>query len=725
MSKAVGKRHYHWGNATDEGAQRVSRNESGSAVSTPRFTSNSRLREVPKIGQHVAEISHRPSNRSIVRIHLLGTMRATSYLGDSVLPRGRKARAVLGSLCLAGGARVPRGRLATMLWDRVPDFQGRASFRQAFRELIVAFGPLADDLISADRETIRLNTSLCWIDALAVLSPEANSPRSDLASLCKGELLEELDGLSASFDQWLLSERSQFTEQLRALLEEELKQAHRESSEASERADIARRLIRFDPTHEGASRILMRALADMGERVQAVREYARLREELSRALDVGPSPETHALYEAIRTVGREDRSRNTEPLAPPQRRQKAPVPAAPRDRLRVGVLPFLAGGTPQEEAVALSLSQEIAAALARFRWFDVIAPMGLMRRNGPVPITDDPLRQNELNYVIDGALSSDGERYQISVRLLDLTRYATPVWSDRFELSEGEPHLVDEEVIARIVGQIDPVILFIEGQPKRREKIEATGLLLRAQPLLYTMEREKYEEAGRYIKQALDLEPNNAMACAWSAYWHLFYVGQGWPSNVGDEIAIVQEYALRAIKLDPDNAEALGIYAHVCAFAHKDFDAALHYFDRALRLNPNLAFIWALSAATYCYIGQPDVAFERLERYRQLAPFHPYFILLENVFATAHLLKGEYEQAAIVGRRVVMANPQFVNGYKPLIAALGHLDRIEEAAPYVRTLLELEPNFTVQRFAQAYPLKKEIDRARYMEGLRLAGVAEG
>ena len=67
-----------------------------------------------------------------------------------------------------------------------------------------------------------------------------------------------------------------------------------------------------------------------------------------------------------------------------------------------------------------------------------------------------------------------------------------------------------------------------------------------------------------------------------------------------------------------------------CAFAHKDFDAALHYFDRRLRLNPNLAFIWALSAATYCYIGQPDIAFERLERYRELAPFHPYFILLEN-----------------------------------------------------------------------------------------------
>ncbi len=118
-------------------------------------------------------------------------MRATSYLGDSVLPRGRKARAVLGSLCLAGGARVPRGRLATMLWDRVSDFQGRASFRQAFRELIVAFGPLADDLISADRETIRLEYVIV-LDRRArgavtggELDRAAISPRSARASSWK------------------------------------------------------------------------------------------------------------------------------------------------------------------------------------------------------------------------------------------------------------------------------------------------------------------------------------------------------------------------------------------------------------------------------------------------------------------------------------------------------------------------------------------------------------
>jgi DNA-binding SARP family transcriptional activator len=164
-------------------------------------------------------------SRPLVRIHLLGSMRATTYLGDDVLPQGRKARAILACLCLASGARVRRARLATLLWDRVPEDQARKSFRQSLRELVTAMGPLANELISANRETVRFETSHCWIDALALLSPQPGAPnslRSDLAGLCSGELLEELEGASASFDQWLLSERTRFTEQLRSLLEAEL-----------------------------------------------------------------------------------------------------------------------------------------------------------------------------------------------------------------------------------------------------------------------------------------------------------------------------------------------------------------------------------------------------------------------------------------------------------------------------------------------------------------------
>jgi DNA-binding SARP family transcriptional activator/Tfp pilus assembly protein PilF len=663
----------------------------------------------------------------LVRIHLLGSMRATTYLGEDVLPRGRKARAILACLCLASGERIPRARLATLLWDRVSDEQARKSLRQSLRELTRAMGPLTGELISANRETIRLNTGLCWIDALALLAPQSSAPnslRSELAQLCTGELLEELDGASSSFDQWLLGQRTRFTERLSALLEAELVQLTKGAHDPSKVAGAARRLIAFDPTHEGASRSLMRALSDLGERGQALRAYERCRAALRKTLDVEPSRETQALYKAIRALAdRGDRDKRPTTSGLPHEHAGQRNTSASPNRLRVGVLPFLVTGPSRYSALAFSLSQEIAAALSRFRWFDVIAPISLSRRS-QLPMAEGMLKRKQLDYVIDGALSGNGKQFQINVRLLDLTADAKPVWNERFKITVGALHQVDELITARIVGQIDPVILFIEGQPKRRQQYGATGLLLLAIPLMYSLERKKYEQAGKLIESALAIDPNNAMVSAWAAHWQVYYVGQGWSADGARALALAQEHARKAINLDPDNAEALGIYAHVCAFLNKDFDSAVYYFDRALRLNPNLAFVWALSALTYSYIGEPDAALRRLARYRDLSPFDPYPYIYENPYTVAYTIKGDYEQAVIVGRRVVKGNPDFINGYKPLIAALGHLGRRDEAKAYVEKLLSLEPNFSVKRFGKVYPFKHAADRERYMTGLRLAGVPE-
>jgi DNA-binding SARP family transcriptional activator/Tfp pilus assembly protein PilF len=663
----------------------------------------------------------------LVRLHLLGPMRATTYLGQDILPRGRKARAVLGCLCLAPSGQLHRVRLASLLWDRVPDAQARKSLRQSLCELASAMGPLAHELVSMDRETVRIDSSLCWIDAVALLAPQppaTNSLRSDLLALCSGGLLEELQGASPSFDQWLLSERTRFTEKLRNVLEAELAQVTQLEHDPNKRASVARQLIAFEPTHEGASRALMRALIALGERGQAVREYERCRDALKKGLDVEPSRETKALYQAVRTFsgGRGDDKKVS--FAKPEQSTKSASPKPIVNRLRVGVLPFLATRSPREEALAFSLSQEIAAALARFRWFDVIAPVSLSRKPFEPLVTEEMLKRKHLDYVLDGAISGSGTDFQISVRLLDLTQDARPIWSDRFKLSVRALHRLHEFVTARIVGQIDPVILFIEGQASRREEYGATGLLLLAIPLMYSMERRKYEEAGNMINRALAIDPDNAMVAAWAAYWQVFHVGQGWAKNVDQAMAAAENLALRAIKIDPENAEALGIYGHVSSFLHKDFETATHVFNRALRLNPNLAFIWALSSATCCYVGDPDSALQRLERYRDLAPFDPYYSWFENFFTIAYTFKGDYERAVVFGRRVAKSNPEYSNGYKPLIASLGHLGRRDEAEHYIHQLLSLEPNFTVTEFGKVYPFKVASDRERYMMGLRLAGVPE-
>jgi DNA-binding SARP family transcriptional activator/Tfp pilus assembly protein PilF len=687
------------------------------------------LDDAALLSREPLEPPRRDGTSPIARIHVLGAMRASTYRHADILPRGRKARAILGVLCLSEEDRVSRARLGAMLWDRVPDFQARASFRQAFRELTVAFGGMADELLTADRDTIGLDKSKCWIDAVALLSdepgPEKNS-RSQLALLCKGELLQDLSGITAAFDQWLLSERSRFTENLRVLLEGELEEAKSASTKPSEREMIARRLLEFDPTHEGARRILMRALADRNERVQALNEYKRCREALKLALDVEPSPETRALYEAIRMfAGRDEREpQPSEPITKKKQRSTEEVPSK-RTHRRVGVLPFSAIAPSVDNTLAFSVAQEIAAALSCFRWFDVVAPMGLMRAPAPSFMSDAELRRHDLDYVVDGSVSCSGGSYRISVQLLDLTQDATPVWSNKFDVPVDRFDLLEERAIAPIVAQIDPVILYIEGKPSRRNEDDALGCVMRAIPLLYTMEKRKYEEAGRLIDTALRLDPNNAMVLAWAAYWRVYYIGQGWTNDTDGATKIALDYSYRATQLDPQNAEALAIYGHILAFLHKDVSMALHYFERALQLNRNLPFIWALSALSYCYMGDPDRALKQLKRVQELTASLPYFWLFENPISIAYLMKGMYQEAAEVAGRVVENTPAYGNGYKPLIAALGHLGRRDDAKKHVKKLLAIEPNFTVKKFGAVYPFKKDEDRLHYMEGLRRAGVPEG
>ena len=573
----------------------------------------------------IAKLVQRPLACRIARIHLLGPMRATSYLGDDILPRSKKGRALLGYVCLASGTKVARLRLARMLWERTSDEHARGSLRHALLDVCEAMGPLAAELISAGRTAVRLNADACWIDAVAMLDPSSRG--SELARLCTGQLLEGLDGLSVSFDQWLLRVRTRFSEKTGYV----------------------------------------------------------------------PPPRTEAYA-----------------------RHSLPG----RNRLRVAVLPFeeRRKGRHAGEDLGFSLSRDIADALARFRWFDVVTSISLIARP-LVNFTSMDFLQRNLDYAVDGVVTRRGRLIEVKVRLLDLTRRTQPVWNERFELEAGELHRLNEMVTGRVVCKIDPIILYIEGQPNRRERYGATGMLLLAMPLLFSMERPKFERAGALIHQAMEIDPQNSMAPAWAACWHLTRVGQGWAQDLAGALATAETLCLKAIEIDPDNADALGIYAHTCAWK-KNFGAAVHYFDRSLRLNPNLGFIWALSAATYCYIGEPDIALQRLKRYRDLAPFDPYFCVYEGVYAAAYMFKGDYEQAVLIGRGAVKANPDYSAGYKPLIAALGHLGRADEAKPYIAKLLSLEPHFTVEHFAKTYPFKKTKDRRRYARGLLLAGVPE-
>ena len=184
------------------------------------------------------------------------------------------------------------------------------------------------------------------------------------------------------------------------------------------------------------------------------------------------------------------------------------------------------------------------------------------------------------------------------------------------------------------------------------------------------------------------------------------------------------ELAEQAVVLDPFDARGLTIAGHVRAFLHRRLREAISLHERALSLNPNLAMAWALSAIAYAYMGDADEAERRNNRYKKLSPFDPHAFIFDGFFTVIYLLKRDFESAVTAGRTVTQMNPSLSAGFKPYLAALGHLGRTEEATVARRRLLAIEPDFTIERFLATTPFERDSDRKLYADGLRLAGIPE-
>jgi len=69
-----------------------------------------------------------------------------------------------------------------------------------------------------------------------------------------------------------------------------------------------------------------------------------------------------------------------------------------------------------------------------------------------------------------------------------------------------------------------------------------------------------------------------AMPVAWSVWWYIIWVGQGWSADPRADLVVASELANRTIALDPNNALGLAIVAHLHSYLLHDYDSAANIF---------------------------------------------------------------------------------------------------------------------------------------------------
>ena len=635
----------------------------------------------------------------LVRIALYGTMQVLDAQGIDHTPRIRRSRAVLAVLVLAAPRPVLRDQLATLLWSQRDRDQGRASLRQCVHEIQGMFAAVGSSALVAERNHLLLDTRSIIFDAR-------------LGSLSALPLLSDLDGLGPAFDSWLFTERRRLGRAAISVAEAAFADGTLGAVEPLVAIMAAEQLLTVDPVNEAAWRVVIAGHLALGRRATALETYQRCVAELADRAKIAPAAATRALVGAM-----------SEPASAPTMRTRPPPQRARGARL--GVRPFRRIDGDANDPLSLGLAEEITTALARFRWFFLVASPSLACLDGE-PGEDRPgWRDLALDFLLDGTIQRSGDIIRVSIRLLDLCAGAEVLWATRFDRSAHDLLRLQDQIASETVAQIDPAVLLREGERAASRSGDATDayrLTMGTIPAIYRLEEHAFRAAGPILAEAIRVDPDYATAHTWYACWHIFLVGQNWAENPAQAMAAAARLAERAVALDPSDARALTVAGHVHAFLHGRIDEAVQLHERALALNPSLPLAWALSSLAACYAGRHEEAIRRIIQGRALSPLDPHGFFFDMAHMLALLMLGEFESVVLLGREALSLNPQFTSAYKILLSALGHLGRLQDAAALVPRLLALEPAFRVDLSVARTPLQKPADLARYREGLLRAGL---
>lgn len=390
----------------------------------------------------------------------------------------------------------------------------------------------------------------------------------------------------------------------------------------------------------------------------------------------------------------------------------------------VAVLPFVnLSGDPEQAYFGEGIVEDIITGLSRVKWLAVIARGSSQLYKGADIDVRQVGRELGVRYVLKGTVRRSAQRIRITAQLVQASSGAQ-VWAERYDRVSGELFELQDEIAMSVVGAIEPGLRKIEIERVKRtrpEALDAYDLVLRALPFMYKLMPEASAPAIPLLQRALALEPGYPVARAILAWcFHIRFSRGGLRE---EDRRAAMEHAHLAVSGASDDPLVLAIAAFVIWFEEHDAAAAFDLFDRALALSNCNVMALSTSAVALAWSGQSELAIERAQRALQLSPFDSLNYLSYQALAGANFRLARYELAYASAQRAVELNPEFSVPYAYLAAALVRLGRDQEAKAAVRTILALDPGFTIGRFGVTVGLNREVF-ADFVEAWRRAGLPE-
>jgi TolB-like protein/DNA-binding winged helix-turn-helix (wHTH) protein/Tfp pilus assembly protein PilF len=285
----------------------------------------------------------------------------------------------------------------------------------------------------------------------------------------------------------------------------------------------------------------------------------------------------------------------------------------------------------------------------------VIGRTSVLRYSGKNPGLAQIGRELAVGYVIEGGVRREGDRVRISVRLVKVADQSQ-VWNETFEQDGSNQLEMQEEVAARVTAAVlRKLFPQARGRAVRAHVPDARAYdaFVKGRYLVHQHTRADMERAIAQFEEAAKLDPAFAEPWADEAQTYVGLTMAGIYSPV-DGFSKARLSAERALKLDPENAEAHGAMATVLFWRDWSWNEAQRHFQRAIAINPSCAQTLHDYAFYQVATGHPEAGVASLRRAIALDPLSPRV----NVDAGWVLLQAHhFDQAIAQAKRALELDP--------------------------------------------------------------------
>ena len=462
------------------------------------------------------------------------------------------------------------------------------------------------------------------------------------------------------------------------------------------------KILSLEPYRESVIRQLMEYEHTAGRRSKALETYNVGKQALREHLDVEPAAETQALHERIRKHNSESRT---------------------LDPRRIAVIPFVSIGEDSSETfLADGMTEALIYTLSKVAGLEIIAQTTVLKYKGAKKSAAEIGQELRVGSILEGSAQRVGEKARILTQLINVENEAH-LWAEQYDLDLRDILSLQGDIARQVADALKVQLLAKEVrflQKDDRVDLRARTAYTKGKVLLAERSHSAYLKAISCFEQALSIAPAYARALTGLAGAYSMMVGF---ISAADGYEEARKYVQQALDIDPVCAEAHAALGYIVWRCDGDIRKAEIRFRRAIELDPNhaQAHEWYVGLLIHtgrvqeaCFQSENALALdplsapliesyaeslheagrldEAVEQYRHALKINPTLDTAWFGLWYCHAAAWDWDRAEAVVRQTVDDHPDEPYAHVNLSTCVMNRGRLEEGLEAIRKALELEPD---------------------------------